>query len=196
MLCVGTLDCMGDYNAVVSSEDRQFGNPIQEAEIKDFRDYLLETWTIELRIVDWEFTWINNHVHSKLDRALVNTEWMIKIPQIEVIAMNPGCSDHTPLNILLDGETYKGSKPFKFLNCLADHKDFLSIIEEAQGRLIHANIMKGIWQKMKLVKQGMKQLNKEEFFDVGRKVEECRRQLDELQNQRRDYYNLNSFLAE
>ncbi|XP_070010516.1 uncharacterized protein [Nicotiana sylvestris] len=61
---------MGDYNAIQSWEDRCNGDPVMEAEIRDFTDFLDNTRMTELKYVGREFTWTNSHVHSKIDRAL------------------------------------------------------------------------------------------------------------------------------
>lgn len=65
---------MGDFNTVLAIEDRQGGAPVQEAEIRDFNEYLLDTGMTEIRSVRREFTWTNSHVFSKIDKAVVNAE--------------------------------------------------------------------------------------------------------------------------
>lgn len=57
---------------------------------------------IELRAVGRKFTWSNGKIYSRIDRALVNAEWLLAITQTEVVVMNPGCSDHTPLSIYFE----------------------------------------------------------------------------------------------
>ncbi|KAG5613919.1 hypothetical protein H5410_013743 [Solanum commersonii] len=32
--------CIGDFNAILSSEDRQLGNPFQKGEIRDFNEFM------------------------------------------------------------------------------------------------------------------------------------------------------------
>ncbi|XP_075079695.1 uncharacterized protein LOC142164853 [Nicotiana tabacum] len=46
--------------------------------------------------------------------------------------------------------------------------------------------MKGVWCRLKRVKQAMKELNKTEYNEVDKKINRCRQQLAELQEQMRD----------
>ncbi|XP_070009487.1 uncharacterized protein [Nicotiana sylvestris] len=108
----GPWIAMGDYNAIQSWEDRYNGNPVMEAEIRDFNDFLENTGMIELRYVGREFTWTNSHVHSKIDRALVNDGWMMNMRQLEVVMQDPLFSDHTPLCLYFEQEQQNNPKPF------------------------------------------------------------------------------------
>lgn len=72
---------MGDFNAVLRSEDTKGGNQVQDTEVKDFEIMLINTRLNELRFIGRFFTWTNSHVHSKIDRAIVNHLWLTKWPQ-------------------------------------------------------------------------------------------------------------------
>ncbi|KAH0679668.1 hypothetical protein KY284_020753 [Solanum tuberosum] len=61
---------MGDFNAVLRSEDTKGGNQVQDTEVKDFEIMLINTRLNELRFIGRFFTWTNSHVHSKIDRAI------------------------------------------------------------------------------------------------------------------------------
>lgn len=43
---------MGDYNVVANVHDRIVGSPVLEVEMEDFKEYLLDTGTSELK-ADW-----------------------------------------------------------------------------------------------------------------------------------------------
>ncbi|KAK4716870.1 hypothetical protein R3W88_015208 [Solanum pinnatisectum] len=68
----GPLLCMGDYNAV-----------------KYFNDFLINTGMQELKIVEDTYTWTNRHTCSRIDGALVNVEWIIQMPIMEVNILRP-----------------------------------------------------------------------------------------------------------
>ncbi|XP_070017986.1 uncharacterized protein [Nicotiana sylvestris] len=93
----GPWIAMGYYNVTQSFEDRYNGNPVMEAETRDFSEFLLNTGMTELKAVGREFTWTNNHVYSRIDRALVNARWMIDMTQLEVVLHDPLFFDHTPI---------------------------------------------------------------------------------------------------
>ncbi|XP_016496576.1 uncharacterized protein LOC107815508 [Nicotiana tabacum] len=125
---------MGDYNATRSAEDRPIDNPVQELEVRNFNDFIEDTELTEMKTSGRNFTWTNGHTYSKIDRALINIDWMLVMPQLEVWIMDPHCSDHLPLSIALEENEDFSSKPFKFLNDLAEHDDFIKIVNEAWER--------------------------------------------------------------
>ncbi|KAF3664682.1 hypothetical protein FXO38_10001 [Capsicum annuum] len=99
-----------------------------------------------------EYTCSNGHTYSRIDWALVNAKWMLDMPIVEVMVMDPGCSDHSPLSLLLAQEEDKRPKPFRFLNHLVKHKKF------------HEN------------------LHNTEFRGVDDKIKECRQKMIDLQS--------------
>lgn len=48
----------------------------------------------ELKTVDREFTWTNNHMYIRIDRALGNSELMQQWHHLEAILLDPSFSDH------------------------------------------------------------------------------------------------------
>lgn len=85
---------MEDVNAIMNPEDRSIGSQVQRAEAKDFKECLNQCNLTELQTVDRDFTWTNGHVYTRIDRALVNDEWIIKMPQLQVRVMDPMFSEH------------------------------------------------------------------------------------------------------
>ncbi|KAH0773419.1 hypothetical protein KY290_010556 [Solanum tuberosum] len=104
---------------------------VQETETRDFNEYLIDTATAILKSVGRNFTWSNGSVFSKIDWAIVNVEWMINLPHLEVCIMDPGCCDHSPLTIRLADEPQRPPRPFRFYHCLPDHYDFNKIVDVA-----------------------------------------------------------------
>ncbi|XP_019255064.1 PREDICTED: uncharacterized protein LOC109233643 [Nicotiana attenuata] len=104
---VGATDpcvLMGDYNTILTSEDRAQGTQVQEFEVKDFKVFIWRNGLTELKRVGRKYTWTNNHVHSKIDRILVNAARIQKWPVMEGRALQPGFSDHCPLSLPMDYE--------------------------------------------------------------------------------------------
>ncbi|XP_070041417.1 uncharacterized protein [Nicotiana tomentosiformis] len=97
--------------------------------------------------------------------------------------MDPSCSGHSPLSITLEEDEDHTPKQLKFLNHLADHKDFMTLVSEVWERSTEQNTMKDTWQKLKRVKQVMKTLNNTEYNAVGNRIKQCRQQLCDIQEQ-------------
>ncbi|XP_075076350.1 uncharacterized protein LOC142163006 [Nicotiana tabacum] len=157
---------MGDFNTISHAEDKQCGAPVHEGEIRDFNDYLVDTNMNEMRYIGRWFTWTNNHVFSKIDRALVNAEWMIRFPKKEVLVLDPNLSDHSPLCIKMDEENFQGPRTFSFLNCIAEHHNFLKVVNEAWQIPMGGSWMNRVWMRLKGMKEGLKQINTKELRGI------------------------------
>ncbi|KAH0650588.1 hypothetical protein KY285_030679 [Solanum tuberosum] len=48
-----------------------------------------EAGMIELKVGGREFTWSNGSTCNKIDRAVVNAEWMMNMNQLEIVVMQP-----------------------------------------------------------------------------------------------------------
>ncbi|XP_009607649.1 uncharacterized protein [Nicotiana tomentosiformis] len=174
---------MGDFNTILSSEDRVQGNAVQEIKVRVFKNFIMDVGLDELRTVGRKFTWTNNHVHSRIDRILINAEWIQKWPAMEGIIMNPGFSDHCPLSLVIDDTSQEGRRPFKFLNCLENHKEFDDIVKHFWRKRQRENAMLKVWNKLKMLKGDLKQLNNQKFNNIGHKIEVARNKLEDIQAQ-------------
>ncbi|KAF3624982.1 hypothetical protein FXO38_29985 [Capsicum annuum] len=92
---------IGDCKTILEVDDR-VGSPVQDAEIRDLSDFFQDMDISELKSVARTYTWTNSHVHSKLDKAIVNTKWILKFTHLEVEVIDRGCSDHSPNIFMLD----------------------------------------------------------------------------------------------
>ncbi|XP_026443893.1 uncharacterized protein LOC113344037 [Papaver somniferum] len=66
---------------------------------------------------------------GKIDRVLVNLEWINQFQDSLAEFLNPGVSDHSPSVVTCFEGRAHGPPPFRFCNFLADDDDFLKIVE-------------------------------------------------------------------
>ncbi|KAM3285030.1 hypothetical protein P3S67_023829 [Capsicum chacoense] len=132
---------MGDYNAIHKVEHRLIGSNVQEAEIKDFKSFLIENNMSVLRTTGREFSCTNGHTYTMIDWALENISWMLDMPTSEVILLDSGYSDHSPLSLNFAKEDTSKAKPFKFINYLAQHENFQEIVMRAWNQRHRARKM-------------------------------------------------------
>lgn len=64
--------------------------------------------------------------------------------------MNPGLSDHSPLVMHCYARVQEKGKPFKFFNYMADHGNFINIIEDFLGVVEDIQSILGTLKTMKL----------------------------------------------
>ncbi|XP_019238828.1 PREDICTED: uncharacterized protein LOC109218886, partial [Nicotiana attenuata] len=182
----GPWIALGDFNSIIDTNDRIGGVPVQDVETREFRKFQLDSGLVELKSVGRRYTWTKSHVFSKIDWAFVNSDWMQSLPHIEAIIMDPGCSNHSPIAINFEDAPDRGHRPFRFLNCLANHPSFLQLVKETWMMQDHNQSMYNVWARLKAIKQAMKQLNKKELCGIEHKITINRSQLNELQSRMRD----------
>lgn len=89
-----------------------------------------------LRTVRREFTWTNSHIFSRINWAPKNTEWMTHVIQVDVEILDPNFSVHSPLCVSFVETINNRPRPFKFLNHLADHPEFLINVAAGWAKLL------------------------------------------------------------
>lgn len=170
---------MGDYNAILTDEDRKYGSEVEDVERRDLQGFLDSTTMSELRKNRRDYTWTNGHVFSRIDRALVNSEWMMSMSQMETNILDPVFSDHSPLCISLYDQTKRRARPFKFLNHLADHQEFNKRVAYGWSKQREGSTMDKFGENQ-YVKKEMKALNTKEFCNITDRVNTLRKELVEI----------------
>ncbi|KAM3266961.1 hypothetical protein P3L10_003956 [Capsicum annuum] len=54
-------------------------NQIVEAETRDFQKKVEDLNLVDMKATGRQFTWTNKHVYSKIDKAICNEEWVMRI---------------------------------------------------------------------------------------------------------------------
>lgn len=152
---------MGDFNAVLACEDRLNGNPVSSYESQDFISLLANSDLGEYKSCGHFYSWSNKGVGdtkiaSRIDRCLANTSWVTMFPTLSVEYMNPDISDHTPLDLRCSVDEDRKGKPFKFFNYMAEHSEFMSIIENYWQKSSSGVTMEHVWENLKNIKRRIK----------------------------------------
>ena len=93
-----------------------------------------------LKTVGRLYTWTNSHVRGRIDRAVVNPSWMTH---------GHICKSHTSLImsffcVTIEEIKGKHARPFRFLNHLSHHKDFMDIAQSACTGHLHGEGMEQV----------------------------------------------------
>ncbi|KAK8996758.1 hypothetical protein V6N11_020257 [Hibiscus sabdariffa] len=110
---------LGDFNVVVSPEEKYRGNPFDQNSAKWNYEFLDQTYLMEIPSSGGSFTWSNQRCNEesileKLDRILSSLDWnflFLKAISIIDVAI---ASDHSPIILLVNGVAKKSEKEFKF----------------------------------------------------------------------------------
>lgn len=152
-----------------------------------FRDVLTQLGVFGLRYYGPVHTWTNKRdltpVAKKLDRCLINSEFLTSFPGATATFLPPAPLDHTPcLTDLVFSLSRAGTQPFRFQNYLTKHPSFLEVITDAW--LLAGNVstdLASLCWKLKNIKRGLKNLSKENYSNIQQRVIDAHRLLQLVQ---------------
>ncbi|MBA0871441.1 hypothetical protein Goshw_025665, partial [Gossypium schwendimanii] len=117
---------------------------------KEFGHFIDRCKLVDLPLLGKKFTWIGpDNKRSKLDRFLLEEEWLVQLKDLQQQGLNKTISDH--ILVLLVNETIEwGPRPFKFVNGWFKKQDCRRLIEkEWLGMSSLKGKMAGKLQKLK-----------------------------------------------
>ncbi|KAF8116436.1 hypothetical protein N665_0018s0046 [Sinapis alba] len=126
-------------------------------------------------------TWSNkrkdNLIRKKLDRTLVNEEWMASFPQSFCVFEAGGCSDHLRSRIQIQSEQRKMRRPFKFTNAEAESPEFLPLIANYWRSTVplhtSTSALFRLTKKLKDLKPSLREFRKKSIGDIIKKTREA-----------------------
>ncbi|XP_075084774.1 uncharacterized protein LOC142168022 [Nicotiana tabacum] len=144
---------MGDFNSVLSVEDRLNGAPVHQNEVVDFKQCISDIGVGLINKKGAQFSWSNkwraeDRIYSHIDWVFGNAEWFWAYAGVEAIYLMPGCFDHTP--ILLNTEIYRVlvKKPYRLLNVLLQQEEYKEVVKHLWGQAIQGHTMYTICRKL------------------------------------------------
>ncbi|KAF7114851.1 hypothetical protein RHSIM_RhsimUnG0075100 [Rhododendron simsii] len=111
--------CIGDFNQVLSVEDKRGGNIPKLGRIRVFREMLEDCGLTDLECKGPRFMWRNNRnegdfIMERIDIAFANARWRETFDTALVMVEVAVGSDHSPLLLNTDFSLNKVKKSFKF----------------------------------------------------------------------------------
>ena len=107
--------CVGDFNEILTSEEKQGGLPKSLNLMQDFRASLLHCGLVDLGFQGNIFTWNNGRhgeefVQERLDRACATDGWRELFPYYRVTNIQASYSDHVPILITTQNTNQHGRR--------------------------------------------------------------------------------------
>ncbi|XP_058727038.1 uncharacterized protein LOC131598458 [Vicia villosa] len=173
---------MGDYNNVLTSQDRIGGNQVNIAEYKDLADMMHRTGLFEAPTRGRHFTWFNNHsdgaIYSIIDRLIANVQWFQTFQDAHVEVLHPNVSDHSPLRVLWGQQQTRMKMMFKFLNCVTTREGYFAVVKDSWEKRTKGNAMQRLWCKLKRL-QGPVQKLQRSYTDIQLQIQKAIQDLNE-----------------
>ena len=175
----------GDFNVCFDVSEKHGGRVCWNNDMGDFRDCILSLGLTDLRFNGDLFTWCDGNIQSpvyrKLDRVMVNANWLVKFDLSSASFLNKGLSDHCPAATDLGVARTFRPKPFKCFNFLCEHPLFLETVSRCWNSEIRGDPWFILTSKLKSVKTGLKDLNRR-VGNIHSRVEHSRAALTSFQS--------------
>ena len=114
---------MGDFNELLSRNDKLGGNPLNPRGVQLFKDCLDSCGMVDLGFHGPKFTWVNKRevgrfIQERLDRGFTNIDWRDLYPEAAVHHLACTYSDHCPVLLNLDTPLFIPLSTFPLSTCL------------------------------------------------------------------------------
>ncbi|PKI75487.1 hypothetical protein CRG98_004157 [Punica granatum] len=180
----GVWFLLGDFNAVRNiSEVQPSGREVQTDSIINEFDRCLNS--LSWITLMWVATRSNKRgvdfQARKLDRVLMNEQWLLLKFSSMVEFLPPRISDHSPSLLKFCDLENPGPKPYKFFNHWTKHVEFKGIVEEVWKKQMDWNPISVLYEKLRLLKVELKKFNKRAYGDLQHVVETLKAELFSVQ---------------
>ncbi|KAL0305193.1 UNVERIFIED_CONTAM: hypothetical protein Sangu_3046400 [Sesamum angustifolium] len=143
----------------------------------DFADCCLALGLHDAQTTGCYYTWYSNSdsnpVWCKLDRVLLNNDWLEAGFHCTAHFNPPGClSDHSPGIVSIFDNPAPKPKPFRFFNMWADHPDFIPTIERRWRLNVEGTPQFRLCRKLKALKSSLKAFNNLHYSHISVRAKE------------------------
>lgn len=181
----GSWILMGDFNNVLTAQDRIGGVVVHQSEYCDLVGMMDRVGLHEVDSIGDFYTWHNKHsqdpIYSRIDRVLGNMDWFqnFQHPQFEVLEAS--ISDHAMLRLRLVEPKVLMRRQFRFINSVVEAPNFLNLVSDNRPEHLEGRPMYVLWRKLKRVQPVIQQLQRK-FSCIKEQVIRARENLKQAQN--------------
>ncbi|XP_030924616.1 uncharacterized protein LOC115951580 [Quercus lobata] len=139
---------LGDFNELLSCQDKLGGNPLIPSRVLSFKECLDSCGMVDIGFHGPRFTWVNkreagHYIQERLNRGFANIDWREIYPEAAVHHLACIHSDHCPVLLSLDNSpTSKFHRPFCFQSVWMSHPLFPKVVDDSWviDRAFKANV--------------------------------------------------------
>ncbi|CAA0839627.1 Unknown protein, partial [Striga hermonthica] len=177
---------LGDFNAILKPEERIKGERVINRDTMDLLEVCDDLGLSDISSSSFFHTWTENHVWSKLDRAMVDTQWENADFFSHATFLALGISDHSPCIVtIFEARTTTGS-PWWFFNMWTAHEKFLPCVQNTWNHGGGGSRQFRLANNLKYLKNSLKALNEEAFSHISSRAKEAKNALKNAQQKLHD----------
>ena len=154
--------CLGDFNDMLSLDDKKEGVPQPEWLLRGFRQCIEDCNLVDIPLAGYPFTWARRRgmveaVEERLDRAFGNTDWLDMFPNNKLSNLVAPFSDHSPiiLQTVVQAKVHSYRR-FKFENAWCREEGLTDVVVTGWNasagikiltKLAHCSVELSNWSK-------------------------------------------------
>ncbi|XP_071726744.1 uncharacterized protein [Rutidosis leptorrhynchoides] len=176
----------GDFTVTRRLNEHTAGGSFLTDEMHEFNDCVNKIEVDDIGSSGFHYTWTrslknpNCGILKKLDRILINEEFLTQFPQAYGRFLLYVISDHSPAVLGITKSQDAQKKSFRFMNYIAYKDGFRELVNEEWSKNIHGYAMFRVVKKLENLKKGLKSLNWKNG-NLHEKVEALKADLKEIQ---------------
>ncbi|KAL8544625.1 hypothetical protein ACS0TY_005015 [Phlomoides rotata] len=172
---------VGDFNAIRSPEERVGRGEVGDTrDMAKFDELISQCNLVDMPLSGRTFTWYrpDGTCKSKLDRILVNSEWIARWSNQALKGLSRTLSDHCPIYIASARKNW-GPRPFRFINVWVKHPKFKDFFESKWSSYqVHGWTAFRLKEKLKCLRNDLKVWNKEVFGEIDKNITDRQREIE------------------
>ncbi|XP_042489001.1 uncharacterized protein LOC122069134 [Macadamia integrifolia] len=122
-----------------------------------------------------------DHIECKIDRVLVDHNWLDAFPNSHMHFHNLSVSDHSLMVVTMENIPKKRGQKFYFYNHWVDHDEFLPLVRDVWSQPIDGNPMFILLSKINTLKGVLKNWSRRVFHRLDKKIVETTEEVQALQ---------------
>ncbi|XP_074301528.1 uncharacterized protein LOC141632930 [Silene latifolia] len=177
----------GDFNNALNYNER-IGREVIWTEIADFRECVDYCGLTDIKGQGAFYTWNNKQMpasrnFSRIDRFLINSEWMGMYPDSYAHFLPEGLFDHNPCVCYRRSTRTTRKSRFRYYNTWSMYPNFLTVVQQSWCKPVAGTLMYRLVDKLRGLKGPLKMLNRNGFADVKKSAGIAKALLEEIQVQ-------------
>ncbi|GJU58666.1 ribonuclease H-like domain-containing protein [Tanacetum coccineum] len=177
---------MGDFNVTLRSHEHSSGTSNMNGGMIKFNECVNNLEVEDICSLGFKFTWTKSlknpksSIMKKLDRIMVNEDFIQQYQNAFGVFHPFMIFDHSPTVVTIPNGLKKKRKAFRFMNYIADKKEFIECVESEWNHEIKGCNMYKVVQKLKRLKKPLNKLNWMNG-NLTEKVARLKKKLKEIQ---------------
>ncbi|GER32678.1 RNA-directed DNA polymerase [Striga asiatica] len=178
----------GDFNAILSNEDKNGGRVRDQVSFQPFRDWVSAMDMSETRTQGHHFTWSNlrqgsDFIEAKLDRIFFSHEWLSQFPNAIVNHISVISSDHSILLLESDCTLKLKPKRFVFDARWVKLEGFKTVVEKAWNLPVNGPPLYSIQGRIRNVRKALLAWKRTHTTNSAKMIAICQEQFMELESE-------------